>query len=253
MLTWSAGGDEDDSDVDVGLCVFPFAFLVCLCFFLCFLPPPPPRILSVFGLSLAVSPPAFCEFVLTDSGSFFVCRDEGNGRANSSLCCSSTFLSFSSLYICFFLLCFCPPVSFFSPLLLPLPSLGSVSGFLMIFLQFPSSFFFASPRFLLRFFLVSDSLFCCLWFWRLVAEDCEDDGQCQFSSLRFRSLVFFFSEFASPFVRSPVVFDIYRQKTLPRSPPFLPNRDGGDEQQNVNGHLHFGPWRFWKFCNQAPW
>jgi hypothetical protein len=33
-----------------------------------------------------------------------------------------------------------------------------------------------------------DSLFCCLWFWRLVAEDCEDDGQCQFSSLRFRPL-----------------------------------------------------------------
>jgi len=31
------------------------------------------------------------------------------------------------------------------------------------------------------------------------------------------------------------------RKTLPRSLPFLLNRDGGDEQENVNGYLHFGP------------
>jgi hypothetical protein len=37
------------------------------------------------------------------------------------------------------------------------------------------------------------------------------------------------------------------EKTLPRSLPFLLNRDGGDEQQNVNGHLHFGPWSFESF------
>ena len=31
-------------------------------------------------------------------------------------------------------------------------------------------------------------LVCCLWFWRLVAEDCEDDGQRRFSCLRFRPM-----------------------------------------------------------------
>jgi len=37
------------------------------------------------------------------------------------------------------------------------------------------------------------------------------------------------------------------RKTLPRSLPFLLNRDGGDEQQNVNGNLHFGPLSFGGF------
>jgi len=69
-----------------------------------------------------------------------------------------------------------------------------------------------------------------------------------------------------PFFCSSAVLDIYRQentlatprvivqplgyhllmahrgrKMLPRSLPFLLNRDGGDEQQNVNGYLHFDP------------
>jgi len=116
LLTWSAGGDEDDSDVDVGPCVFCLHFSFCFPCLSEFLPlfPFPPEF-YVFGLSLAVSPPAFCEIVLTDSGSFFVCRDEGNGRANSSLCCSSTFLSFSSLYICFFYSVFAPLFRSFSP------------------------------------------------------------------------------------------------------------------------------------------
>lgn len=48
--------------------------------------------------------PAFCEFVLTDSGSFFVCRDEGNGRANTRLCVAPLLFFPSILCIFAFLL-----------------------------------------------------------------------------------------------------------------------------------------------------
>ncbi|KAI5557064.1 hypothetical protein POPTR_018G094050v4 [Populus trichocarpa] len=101
-----------------------------------------------------------------------------------------SFLLFS-VYLLFFTM-FLPPCFVLFPPASPAPLPGFCLWFSYDFSPVPVVFFFASPRFLLRFFLVSDSLFCCLWFWRLVAEDCEDDGQCQFSSLRFRSLVFFF-------------------------------------------------------------
>jgi len=69
-------------------------------------------------------------FVLTDSGSFFVCRDEGNGRADYSPCCLFSPFSFPgssfparpfsfSLWICAFSLCisalflFCGFLGFF--------------------------------------------------------------------------------------------------------------------------------------------
>ena len=77
------------------------------------------------------------------------------------------------------------------PLLLLLRLLSSVSG--------STTFSVSSPFF-------CDSLFCCLWFWRLVAEDCEDDGQCWFSSLRFRPLVWACVSYALGFyILSPSV------------------------------------------------
>jgi len=77
------------------------------------------------------------------------------------------------------------------PSLYILISLSSVSG--------STTFSVSSPFF-------CDSLFCCLWFWRLVAEDCEDDGQCWFSSLRFRPLVWACVSYAPGFyILSPSV------------------------------------------------
>jgi len=81
---------------------------------------------------------------------------------------------------------FCPSLYHFSlcPLLLLLRLPSSVSG--------STTFSVSSPFF-------CDSLFCCLWFWRLVAEDCEDDGQRRFSSLCFRPMGWVCVSFAPGF------------------------------------------------------
>ena len=77
------------------------------------------------------------------------------------------------------------------PLLLLLRLPSSVSG--------STTFSVSAPFF-------CDSLLCCLWFWRLVAEDCEDDGSCRFLSLRFRPLGWVCVSFAPGFyILSPSV------------------------------------------------
>ncbi|KAL9339383.1 hypothetical protein Peur_068398 [Populus x canadensis] len=127
--------------------------------------------------------------------------DEGDGRANSSLCCSSTFLSFSfSVYLLFFTL-FLPPCFVLFPPASPAPLPGFCLWFSCDFSPVPVVFFFLPPP--VFFFGFSLCLIPCSaasgsggWLLKTVKTMVNASSRL----CAFVRWCFYFSEFASPFV-----------------------------------------------------